>query len=71
MSSQLNKNSHLLLVLYIYIYIYKIAVTQNGTPVLTDTRNILYRWPNRYSLQYGIDFFGYNSTQYFFIRYEF
>ena len=35
MSSQLNKNSHLLLV--IYIYIYKIAVTQNGTPVLTDT----------------------------------
>ena len=28
---------------------------RNVTPILTGIRNISYRWPNRYSLQYGID----------------
>ena len=49
----------LLLFLGIYIYIYKIAVNPKWyTSIDRYLKYILYQWPNRYSLQYGIDFLG-------------
>ena len=42
--------------MYIYIYIYKIIAINPKR--YTGIRNISYHWPNRYNLQYDIDFLG-------------
>ena len=50
------------LLLYIYIYIYKIAINLKRYTSIDHYQNILFHWPNWYSLQYEIDSLSMNYT---------